>query len=350
MRYITTRYITMIITLIGVLAIGACSNQADVAPLPTLARLAAPVIPDATVTIAPTITTIPTFTPTFTATITPPDTATERSNSVDSPDTTSTLAPTVTLRAVATATLAAATPTPVPSVTATLLPAAFAFGQSAEGQTLRAYRLGTGPNVIFLVGGIHAGFEANTVELVEEMYSYYQQYPEDVLPHITLLLIPSLNPDGLRHGRVIRGRFNGNEVDLNRNWGCGWSADAVNGQGPVDPGTGPFSEPETIALGGLIQQVQPRAVLFYHAAANGLFAGMCDGFDSNALAEVYGEASGYPYGEAFSEYEVTGTGPAWVASQGIQALDVELATSSGIELERNLRGVMAVQRWVAATD
>lgn len=349
MRPIKTRYITMIITLIGAMAIGACSNQVDVAPLPTLARLAAPVVPDATATMAPTATTIPTFTPTFTATVTPQPTieiAIVESEAAMAPS----FSPTSTLREVVTETRIAVTPTRVPSVTATLLPSAFAFGQSAEGQTLRAYRLGTGPHVIFLVGGIHAGFEANTVELVEEMYSYYQQYPEDVLSDVTLLLIPSLNPDGLRHGRVIRGRFNGNEVDLNRNWGCGWSEDAVNGQGPVNPGPGPFSEPETIALGGLIQQVKPRVVLFYHAAANGLFAGMCDGFDSHALAEIYGEASGYPYGEAFSDYEVTGTGPAWVASQGIQALDVELATSSGIELERNLRGVMAVQQWLAAAD
>ncbi|MCA9889321.1 MAG: hypothetical protein KC546_13170 [Anaerolineae bacterium] len=335
------RYITIIITLLSILAIGACSNSADLTPLPTLARLATSVQPVATATVPPTVTFIPTFTPMPSATET----------STNQPAThipaTTTLPPTSTLRIIATDTVLASTPTPVPSITPTLLPDAFVFGQSVEGQALRAFRHGNGPDFIFLVGGIHAGFEANTVELVEEMHNYYLQYPEDVLPHMTLILIPSLNPDGLRHGRVIRGRFNGNEVDLNRNWSCDWSADAVNSQGSVNPGTGPFSEPETIALGGLIQQIRPKAVLFYHAAANGLFAGDCDGFSSDELAAIYGDASAYPYGEAFGEYEVTGTGPEWVASQGIQSLDVELATSSGIELERNLRGVMAVQIWLS---
>lgn len=199
-----------------------------------------------------------------------------------------------------------------------------------------------------LVGGIHAGFETNTVRLMDEMREHFQRTPSDILPGISLLVIPALNPDGLEYGRQLRGRFNDNNVDLNRNWGCGWSPDAEFSGGIVDAGEQPFSEPETRALGSLIQQVQPATVLFYHSAARGVFAGRCIGI-SDELAQVYGEATGYPYGEAFGAYNVTGTAPSWVDGLGIPAVDVELATADQTELIRNLRGVLAVQAWVLSS-
>lgn len=176
---------------------------------------------------------------------------------------------------------------------------------------------------------------------------HFEVSPGDILPGITLLLIPVLNPDGWARGRIVEGRFNGNGVDLNRNWGCGWSESAEWRLGPVDPGTAPFSESETLALGGLITQIQPQAVIFYHAAVNGVFAGDCDSASQSfTLAAVYGEASGYPYGEAFSEYDLTGTAPNWLDSIGIPAVDVELASAEFAEFNRNLNGILAVQQWV----
>jgi hypothetical protein len=88
--------------------------------------------------------------------------------------------------------------------------------------------------------------------------------------------------------------------------------------------------------------------MFYHAAANGVFAGACDESRnvSSDLAALYGQASGYPYGESFSAYAVTGTAPAWVDSIGIPALDVELATADTTEFNRNLQAILAVQSWV----
>ena len=110
--------------------------------------------------------------------------------------------------------------------------------------------------------------------------------------------------------------------------------------------TEPFSEPESTALGSLIQRVNPVAVLFYHSAANGVYAGSCDGSSvSDDLAELYGTASGYPYGEEFSAYTVTGTAPSWVDSIGIPSLDIELATATGTEFSRNFEAIQAVQQW-----
>jgi hypothetical protein len=223
----------------------------------------------------------------------------------------------------------------------------FWLGQSTEGRDILGWRFGDGERQVLVVGGIHAGFEANTVLLVNELIDHFSGSPGDVLPGISLILIPVLNPDGLARGREIAGRFNGNLVDLNRNWGCEWSAEAVSYQGEVDPGERPFSEPETQALSQFIEIERPAAVLFYHSAAFGIFAGDCEGSGVSAvLAEVLGKATGYPYGEPFSAYRVTGTAPSWVDSLGIPAVDVELSNARETEFTRNLAGLRAVQCWL----
>lgn len=241
-------------------------------------------------------------------------------------------------------------PTPVvitsPGAPPTPLPDVFSFGRTARGSDLIAWRLGTGPARLLLVGGIHAGFESNTVALVEALLRHFQANPSDVLPGVTLVLIPVLNADGYLLGRTLEGRFNARGVDLNRNWGCDWSPEAVFRNLPVSPGERAFSEPETTALAALINDLRPVGVLFYHSAANGVFAGACEGDGvSGALAAVVGDATGYPYGDSFGDYVVTGTAANWVDGLGIPAADVELATAQGTEFERNLRGVMALQCW-----
>ena len=227
------------------------------------------------------------------------------------------------------------------------LPEAFIFGQSVQGRDIRARRLGEGQQLIMLVGGIHGGAEVNTVTLVEALQDHFEDNPGQVLPDITLLFVPQLNPDGVALGRVAAGRFNANGVDLNRNWACNWQEEAFFRDQQVGAGSAPFSEPETLALGALINDLRPAVVLFYHSAADGVFAGDCGGGGvSAAMAEVLGQATGYPYGQSFSEYAVTGTAPGWVDSLGIPAADVELSTANDIEFERNLRGVMALQCWL----
>ncbi len=253
--------------------------------------------------------------------------------------------PTADLTLAVTPTITRTVTIPPPVVTAA--PAEFDFGLSGEGRPLSARRFGTGEQVLIFVGGIHTGYEANTVALMRELIVHFEANPGDVLPGVTLIFVPVLNPDGMTKGRTLDGRFNGAQVDLNRNWGCDWEAVAYFQQREVSPGAAAMSEPETQALAALITEIRPAAVLFYHAAANGVFSGECDGQDagSAALAAALGDATGYPYGDDFSQYTVTGTGPAWVVSQGIASADVELASAEITEFARNLRGVMAVQCW-----
>lgn len=221
------------------------------------------------------------------------------------------------------------------------------IGYSAGGSAITARRFGEGAQVLLLVGGIHGGWEANTVTLMDELIAHFEANPSDILPNSSLILIRLANPDGLPHGRTPQGRFNANGVDLNRNWGCGWSADAVWRDAPVNAGAQPFSEPETQVLSNYIMSIRPSVALFYHSAAGGVFSGGCEGSShSQAMAAILGEATGYSYGQPFSAYPVTGTAPAWLDSVGIPSADVELFTTNESEFNRNLRGIMALQRWI----
>ena len=230
------------------------------------------------------------------------------------------------------------------------LPDSFAFGQSVEGRPLNARRFGTGTTLIMLVGGIHGGFESNTVELMNQLITHLSYNPGDVLPGISVVIVPVLNPDGLARGDTFSGRFNANSVDLNRNWGCGWQAEAFFQDRQVNAGTQAFSEPETGALAALIYDIRPAIVLFYHSAANGVYAGDCGGELSGMMSQVLGSASGYPYGVPFSDYVVTGTAPSWVDSLGLASADVELSSATSAEFQRNLAGLFALQCWIVGDD
>ncbi len=268
----------------------------------------------------------PTFPP-ISATLAPPPL-------LNSPSPASTLDPSI-------------TPSGTPVLTRYPAGNTFVIGKSVEGRDILGWRFGSGDKVLMLVGGIHAGFESNTVLLINALIAHFEGTPADVLPKMSIILIPVLNPDGLVRGRTADGRFNGNFVDLNRNWGCDWSADAYWQQRKVNPGAEAFSEPESAALSVYMQQTRPTAALFYHAAANGIFEGTCnDKVDSAQLAAILGEASGYPYGKPFDAYIVSGTESNWADGQGILSADVELAGSRDAEFDRNLRGIMAVQCWM----
>ncbi|GAB4572407.1 MAG: hypothetical protein Kow0077_11790 [Anaerolineae bacterium] len=228
--------------------------------------------------------------------------------------------------------------------TATLSPAQTLVGRSVEGRRLVVHRLGNGPHTLLLVGGIHGGWEGNTVRLMEQLIDHFAANPDAIAPGVSLAILPVLNPDGLLKGRSAEGRFNASGVDLNRNWSCGWEPEAFWQDQRVDPGPMPFSEPETAALADYILLNPPTAVLFYHSAANGVFAGSCEGdHGSQTLGHIYGRAATYPSDGRFTGYVVTGDASNWVDGQGIPALTIELQSWTDPEFERNLAGIMAVQ-------
>jgi hypothetical protein len=253
-------------------------------------------------------------------------------------------APTFTPAAPAGSDLTDLTPTalPIPAITARA-PHSL-VGQSVDGQQIVAWQFGSGATHIVLIGGIHGGYEFNTVLLSQMLITYFDQSPSDVLPGVSLSIIPMANPDGVTRGGGLNGRLNAHSVDLNRNWDCDWSESAVWGSTPVDPGKAPYSEPESAALRDYLSAQPLDAVIFYHSALGIIAVGECDGQSpgSDWFPQTLSNATGYPV-HKFDYYEVTGDASNWLAKIGVPAVVLELASHDEPEFRRNLLGVIALE-------
>ncbi|MCO5183722.1 MAG: M14 family metallopeptidase [Anaerolineae bacterium] len=327
------RQVIVILLLLVVLLLAACaSDSAEVVPdnqTPSIAQ------PTQTVTSVPTATAtqepMPTATSTVTATVVPQP-----------------VAPT-----------SEATLTPTPAAQEVIAEYKI-VGFSAETHPIEAWQFGSGPNHLIFVGGIHGGYEWNTVLLGYELIDYLSANPQLIPPSVTLTIIPAANPDGVAlvtgtRGRFTpdqvadeteRGRFNADNVDINRNWDCDWQPTGQWGGNIVSGGSEPFSEAESYYLKEYFLAEQPRLVTFWHSKIPGVFLGQCDGVvipDTRLFAEQYATASGYPLVEdGFTAYPVTGDASDYLNKVGIPSFTVELETRNSPETDRNLSGLLAI--------
>ena len=232
------------------------------------------------------------------------------------------------------------------------------IGSSRQGRPIEAYRFGFGTDVLVFVGGMHGGYEWNTILLAYEAIDYFAERPEAIPANITLYIVPAANPDGLhwvteRNGRftpedvadiTVPGRFNANEVDLNRNWDCDWQPVGNWNGREVSAGEQPFSEPETRALRNFFLRQDPEVVIFWHSKADGVYAGGCEDVYSPSyeIGEIFAEASGYNLHEQFDAYSVTGDASDWLATQRIPSFTVELTVHDETEWQQNRSGILAL--------
>jgi hypothetical protein len=232
------------------------------------------------------------------------------------------------------------------------------IGTSFEGRPITSYHFGHGPQTVIFVGGIHGGYEWNTIMLAYQAIDYFLANPSAVPQHVSLVIIPSANPDGLfgvtgKEGRfdvgdlafdTTTGRFNGRGVDLNRNWDCSWSPSALWRDQTVSGGESPFSEPESQALRDYFLELRPSIVIFWHSSADGIYGAGCPELFqlTRELAGVYGAASGYPVADQFTHYEISGDAGDWLSTQGIPSITVELASHDLVEWPENLAGMLAL--------
>ncbi len=241
--------------------------------------------------------------------------------------------------------------TPAATHTPVLLELPFAsgaivIGRSVAGRSIQVYRFGDGPLERLIVAGMHGGNEANTTQLAYELINYIQEHPDVIPQDVTLYILPLLNPDGAVRSQDANGRINDRGVDLNRNWDADWQAEwARNGcwnQGPSTGGAFAMSEPEVIALANFISSRHFDAILNYHSAALGIFAGGQPPLESSkSLAATVSAVSPYPYPPIDTGCIYTGQFVDWAANQGIAALDIELSYHVGTEFEVNL-GILKV--------
>ena len=258
-----------------------------------------------------------------------------------------------------------ATETPPPLPTPTLVPTTEAvvsnvvIGQSVLGHPIEAFTIGKGVSHIVVVGGIHGGYELNTIALSYRLLDHFADTPSLLPDTVKLTIIPSANPDGQllvsgglgRDGirpkidNTLPGRFNHNQVDLNRNWDCDWRTTATFQNKTVSAGNTPFSEPESQALQTYLIAESPTLVVFLHSAASGVFTGQCSGEqhkDTLAFSSAYSQASGYPLYTTFSAYTITGDASDYLNRHGIASFTVELNDQINDDFQQNLGGITAV--------
>jgi hypothetical protein len=218
------------------------------------------------------------------------------------------------------------------------------LGTSVGGKEITAYHLGEGETEVLLIGGTHGSYSQNTSALANEALDYFQSNTDAIPKNVTLTIIPTLNPDGLAMTGT-EGRFNGNNVDLNRNFDCEWSAEGVWRDQKVSGGSEAFSEPEAAALQNYVNTYSPNAAIVLFSAEGKVYPSACGGTPKNAsvqLADTYATAAGYPAASTFDAYAITGDMVNWMAQEGIPAISVLLSDHANTEWNKNKAGIEAV--------
>lgn len=237
------------------------------------------------------------------------------------------------------------------------------IGYSVEKRPIEVYTFGTGETNLLFVGGIHGGYEWNSILVAYEMIDAFIGETITVPENITVHIIPNLNPDGLYaatnlEGRFAMtdipnndmhtsgiGRFNANNIDLNRNFDCRWAESATWRGNTVSAGVAPFSEPEAVALRDYVDTIDPAAAVFWHSQAGNVYGSECGGEvtpQTLALMQAYAISGSYGQVPIFDAYTVTGAAEDWLASLGVPTVSVELGTRTSSEREKNLAGTEAV--------
>lgn len=225
------------------------------------------------------------------------------------------------------------------------------IGVSVQGRAIQAYTVGWGSRSLVFVGAIHGGSEWASGDLVARAAEYFRLRAAEVPPALALVFLPYANPDGYAVGHVRAGRFNANQVDLNRNWDCGWQPESKWNEATVSGGAAPFSEPETRALRDYLAGLQPELVVFYHSRAGTVAAGACaDSLPASVqAARLVARTTGYRYTEE-DFYEVSGDSAGYLNQQGTPAIEIELWTHTNMDWDINLAGMRALMAWAAPTD
>ena len=187
---------------------------------------------------------------------------------------------------------------------------------------------GSGPAIV-VVGRI-AGEQFDTSDTVTELARQYAGDPNSVPNDAILYLLENMNPDGNGSNR-----FNGNGVDLNRNWQAfNWTQNppvagaSTSGAG----GSTPFSESETRALRDLLNSLKASGrnvvVIALHSSAKSgkheVFPGYTrSGTHSESGQQARSAASilGFTFSDSGSD-PTTGEFIAWCAENGIPSIDI----------------------------
>ena len=259
------------------------------------------------------------------------------------------------------------TPAPVVKETPPVDTTKTVIGTSVSGNSLTAYHFGTGEKELLFVGGLHGGYEWNTVLVAFQLMDYLKANPSVIPTNVKVTVIPVMNPDGLqkvvgtttrfeakdvasKEATVVSGRFNANNVDLNRNFDCDWKSTGVWQTKTVSGGDSVFSEPESQAVKKYVETHKPTAAVVWYSAGGGVFASNCHNgvsAETNTLTKKFADASSYSAHQSFDFYETTGDMVNWLAKNNIPAISVLLTNHKDTEWKKNQAGVDALLKYYA---
>jgi len=223
------------------------------------------------------------------------------------------------------------------------------IGTSVNGTQITAHHYGNGANEVVLIGGTHGSDAPNTSQLTNELMDYFNTNQSAVPAGMRVTIIPTVNPDGLALGGTA-GRFNANNVDLNRNFACDWAATSKWQNQDVSGGTAAFSEPEARAIRDYVTSANVAGAVVWFAAEGKVYPSACGGTPSAAsseLAAAFAGATTYGLEAEFDAYAINGDMVNWMAAQDIPAISVLLSNRTGTELQQNIAGVTAVLQTLA---
>lgn len=228
------------------------------------------------------------------------------------------------------------------------------IGKSIKGNNIEVIQFGNGPVERMIVAGVHGGNEWNTTALADELIAYLKKNPKAIPADRTLYVLRLLNPDGEERGHNIDGRTNERGVDLNRNWDADWVVDWPRdgcwNYRPISAGSEPFSEPETRALRDFLKKHNVSALINYHSAALGVFAGgQPPEAESVRLAKAIAAVTNYSYPPMDTGCNYTGQFADWLAMNGTAAVDLELTNHTDTDFEANLKVLKVLLKWEPST-
>ena len=227
--------------------------------------------------------------------------------------------------------------------------------RSTEGREVDFYVVGEGALKILLVGGTH-GNEVGTVKLMRHILCWLNDNPQ-ALSNLTVQIIPCLNPDGFalaqknpdyfNGGRI--GRFNGRNVDLNRNYptkNFQSQSDWNHGKNyqertKVFCGEKGASEPEIKALTELVAKEDIELVIAFHSAGRDVMANKQP--LAREVAKLFSEKTGFRLStdKEWEDLKQTGTARGWCEENDIAYIEIEASTRWGSDWEQQKSGLLA---------
>jgi len=192
------------------------------------------------------------------------------------------------------------------------------LGISFSGRLLLAMKVSDNPLIhenepaVHFEGGIHGDEKIGWAVAFEMLKFLVSRYDTDTL--VTRLvdtrelwLHPMYNPDG--YDTSPARRYNGNNVDLNRNWGWMWGWE-------YNMGSAPLSEPENRAILGHVLRHPFVMFVSFHAGTEYIsYPWSCTTQETipenrliDFLSERYSIPNGYEYGQgSIGMYEINGS-------------------------------------------